>query len=222
MAWRLARTIAALPLPAGPAADLGAGTGLLGEALCQQGLQHPMLQLDLCPELLARNRLADLHGQCTWDLNTGLPPQLAGAALLTSSFALQWLKDPVTALEHWCHQLAPGGWLALAVPTAGSFPQWRDAAREAEVPYTALPLPAASALEAMARKELAVRQLSHLRFSHCPLDGRHFLGSLRAIGAVDSPAPRLPANQLRRLLQHWPSERGITWHVLLLVGQRQP
>ena len=52
--------------------------------------------------------------------------------------------------------------------------------------------------------------------------GRAVVTVVRAIGAVDSPAPRLPANQLRRLLQHWPSDRGITWEVLLLVGQRQP
>ena len=221
VAWRLAHHTAPLALPPGPAADLGAGTGLLGEALQRQGLERPLLQLDLCPELLARNSLASRQGQCLWDLNGGLPPQLRGAALLCSSFALQWLADPAAALRQWCQALAPGGWLALAVPTAGSFPQWHRAAREAGVAYTGLALPAAPELAAVAQGALAVRHLHQLRFSQRGLDGRHFLGSLQAIGAVGSPAPRLPTAQLRRLLQHWPSDRGVTWEVLLLVGQRR-
>ncbi len=222
VAWRLAHHIAPLPLPPGPAADLGAGTGLLGEALQRQGLERPLLQLDLCPELLAHNSLASQHGHCLWDLNGGLPPQLRGAGLLGSSFALQWLGEPAAALRQWCQALAPGGWLALAVPTAGSFPQWHRAARAAEVPFTGLALPPAPALAAVAHEALAVRHLHQLRFSQRPLDGRRFLGSLRAIGALTSPAPRLPGDQLRRLLQHWPSDEGVTWEVLMLVGQRLP
>lgn len=221
VAWRLAHHTVPLALPPGPAADLGAGTGLLGEALQQQGLEGPLLQLDLCPELLARNSLTSQQGQCLWDLNGGLPPQLSGAALLCSSFALQWLAAPAAALRQWCQALAPGGWLALAVPTAGSFPQWQRAAREAGVPYTGLALPAAPELAAVAQGALAVRHLRLLRFSQRGLDGHHFLGSLQAIGAVGSPAPRLPTAQLRRLLQHWPSDGGVTWEVLLLVGQRR-
>lgn len=222
VAWRLAHHIAPLPLPPGPAADLGAGTGMLGEALQQQGLERPLLQLDLCPELLAHNSLANQHGHCQWDLNRGLPKQLGGASLLGSSFALQWLAEPAAALRQWCQALAPGGWLALAVPTAGSFPQWHRAARAAGVPFTGLPLPEAAALAAVAEEALTLRHRQLLRFSQRHRDGRRFLGSLQAIGALTTPAPRLPGVQLRRLLQHWPSDEGVTWEVLLLVGQRRP
>ena len=139
VACRLGRLCRDLPLPAGPRADLGAGSGLLSRALPAQGL----LQLDLCPELLQRN---PQQPQLVWDLNAGLPTALQGAALLVSGFALQWLDDPVGQLGHWCRALAPGGWLALAVPTAGSFPQWRRAADAADVACTALELPAADRL----------------------------------------------------------------------------
>lgn len=224
VAWRLAhqftRQLAGHTLPPGPAADLGAGTGLLGEALQRHGLHRPLQQLDLCPELLAENRLAPRHGQHLWDLNSGLPAELRGASLLGSSFALQWLADPVAQLELWCGQLAPGGWLALALPTAASFPQWHRAAQRAGVPFTGLVLPAAEPLLAVARRHLNVRYHQDVRFSQANTDGRRFLGSLRAIGAVGSPQPRLRTTELRRLLQHWPSDGGITWTVLLLVGRR--
>jgi len=39
LAWRLAHHIARLPLPPGPRADLGAGTGLVGKALRLQAPQ---------------------------------------------------------------------------------------------------------------------------------------------------------------------------------------
>ena len=224
VAWRLAHLLARCTgeaPPCGPAADLGAGSGLLGEALHEHGLAGPLLQLDLCPELLAANPLARRHGHCLWDLNNGLPAELRGAGLLCSSFALQWLEQPAAQLQQWCGHLAPGGWLALALPTAESFPQWHRAARRAGVPFSGLALPASAPLLAVAEQHLELRQRQLLRFSHSGGDGRRFLGSLRAIGAVGSRAPRLGTAELRRLLQHWPSGEGITWTVLLLIGRRR-
>ncbi|KMM17297.1 hypothetical protein SYNGFB01_04905 [Synechococcus sp. GFB01] len=228
IAWRLARLIHPLPLPAGPRADLGAGTGLLGQALRQQaaaaGLDHseraaaaPLLQLDLCAELLKRN---PLPWRRQWDLEQGLPPELAGAALLCSSFALQWLAQPASQLRHWCDTLQPGGWLALAVPTAGSFPEWHAAATCAGVPCTALPLPTAEGLIAAAEPLLTLQRQERLRFRRCYGSGRGFLGRLRRLGAGASPGPRLSAGQLRQLLQAWASDGRVSWEVLLLVGRK--
>lgn len=229
IAWRLARHCRDLPLPPGPVADLGAGSGLLAQALSQQTqsgqgcgwlAQRGLLQLDLCPELLARNPAAQSWGARLWDLEQGLPAELCGAALLCSSFALQWLSRPAAQLEHWCGRLAPGGWLVLAVPTAASFPQWRRATARAGVPFTGLELPVAAELEAVARCELVVRRLQRLRFSRHHGGGRRFLDQLRALGAGTSPHPPLSTPQLRRLLQHWPPDEPVTWELLLLIGQK--
>ena len=214
VACRLGRLCRDLPLPAGPRADLGAGSGLLSRALPAQGL----LQLDLCPELLQRN---PQQPQLVWDLNAGLPTALQGAALLVSGFALQWLDDPVGQLGHWCRALAPGGWLALAVPTAGSFPQWRRAADAADVACTALELPAADRLlHAAIASELHPRHSRVLRFSRQHQGGLAVLRHLRRLGADASRRPPLTAGELRRLLAHWPQDTPLTWEVLLLVGQR--
>jgi len=221
VAWRLGRLCRDLPLPAGPCADLGAGSGLLSRALLAQrpSLANPPLQLDLCPELLAHNPLA-APATAPWDLNRGLPPQLQNAGLLLSSFALQWLDDPMAQLAHWAGRLAPGGWLALAVPVAGSFDSWQAAARAASVPCTALPLPEADGLiEAAIRAGLQLRQAQRLRFSRTPRDGLATLRLLRSLGATASRQPPLAAGQLRRLLAHWPAA-PLRWEVLLLVGRK--
>ncbi len=216
VACRLGRLCRTLPLPAGPRADLGAGSGLLSRALPAHGL----LQLDLCSELLRCN---PQQPQLVWDLNDGLPSALQGAALLASNFALQWLDDPSGQLGRWCRALAPGGWLVLAVPTAGSFPQWHRAAAAAGVPCTALELPAADGLlRAAAAAGLRPRHSRLLRFSRPRQGGLAALRHLKRLGADASQRPPLSAGELRRLLAHWPQETPLTWEVLLLLGQRDP
>jgi malonyl-CoA O-methyltransferase len=216
VACRLGRLCRDLPLPAGPRADLGAGSGLLSRALAAQGL----LQLDLCPELLQRN---PQQPHLVWDLNDGLPSPLQGAALLASGFALQWLDDPASQLAQWCRALAPGGWLALAVPTAGSFPQWRRAAAAAGVPCTALDLPAADRLvQAAAAAGLHPHHSPVLRFSRPARSGLATLRRLRDLGAGSSRVAPLNPSQLRRLLHHWPPSAPLSWDVLLLVGRKIP
>jgi malonyl-CoA O-methyltransferase len=229
IAWRLARHCLSLPLPPGAWADLGAGSGLVGQALREQAqvLQEvnaqanpPLLQVDFCHELLACNPIAKAQGALLWDLNAGLPSELEQPALLTSSFALQWLDDPIQQLELWCSALRPRGWLALAVPTAGSFPQWHQAAAAAQVPFTGLALPSAKGLMAAARRHLQVHTCQPLRFTQPYGNGLTFLRDVRQLGASASRQKPLHPSQLRRLLQHWPAGGTLGWEVLLLVGQR--
>ena len=222
LAWRLAHLVAAQPLPDGAAADLGAGSGALGQALLLQkpSLAASLRQLDLAAGLLARNPLA--ANGLLWDLNHGLPRELGDIALLTSSFALQWLERPAERLASWCDALMPAGLLAVAVPTAGSFPEWRQACQRSDVPYTGLAMPAVEELVLAARQRLQLHSCRRLRFrgAPCPEGGLALLRQLRSIGADSSPAPQLSGSQLRRLLHHWPQAAGASWEVLLLVGTR--
>lgn len=223
IAWRLAHWIARLPLPAGPCGDLGAGSGLVGLALAQQAPALSLQQLDGSPSLLARNPLASPG--LLWDLEAGLPEQLQRCALLTSSFSLQWLREPHSTLQLWARALRPGGWLALAVPVSGSFPQWREAATRAKLPWTAQPLPEAAALIASAGAWLELQTVQELRFSRVygaggASTGRQFLRWMQQLGAGSSSQTALSPSQWRRLLAHWPDSPQVSWQVLLLVGQR--
>ena len=222
LACRLGRLCRNLPLSEGPCADLGAGSGLLSRALMAQhrGLaERPPLQLDLCPQLLERN---PLPRRLLWDLNGGLPAELDGAALLASGFCLQWLERPEGQLAHWCHSLRPGGWLVVALPTAGSFPQWRQAAAAAAVRCTALELPAAETMINTAEdRGLELRHSGILRFSRPHQGGLETLRHLSRLGAAATRTQPLGAAELRRLLRYWPPESPITWEILVLVGKRK-
>lgn len=222
VAWRLARACRGLSLPAGPCADLGAGTGLLSQALGHCCPQLALQQVDLSGALLARNPFAGtpLPG-LEWDLNQGLPSGLEQAALLASNFALQWLADPAAELERWCLQLRPGGWLALAVPSSGTLAAWQAAARAAGVPCTALPLPDAERLIQVAAGPLQLQLCRRLRFTARERDGREVLRQIRDLGAGASPRRPLRPGQLRALLQHWPTAPALRWEVLMLLGRKR-
>ena len=106
------------------------------------------------------------------------------------------------------------------MPTAGSFPQWRQAAQRAGVPCTALDLPAAAPLlAAVTDAGLAVTRQHLLRFTLPRHGGLVTLRWLRAIGAGASRHRPLPAGELRRLLQHWPPQTPLSWEVLVLLAQ---
>ena len=223
VAWRLAHRVARLPLPSGPCADLGAGSGLVGQALAQHRCDATLLQLDGSPALLARNPLA--QPGLLWDLEQGLPPNLQHCALLTSSFTLQWLRHPARTLQLWAQAMAPGGWLALAVPVAGSFPQWHEAAARARIRCTAQPLPSAQELITTASAHLQLPVVQELCFSRPYGSGgastaQQFLRRMRRLGAGSSTEAPLSTGQWRQLLAHWPASRLVSWRVLLLIGQR--
>lgn len=227
VAWRLAHHCGSHQpgphLPRGPRADLGAGSGNLTRALMGQVAGFtavPVLQLDICPELLALGPTPPSH-RVRWDLNRGLPARLNQAALLASNFALQWLEAPTAHLCHWCSHLAPGGWLLLGVPTSGSYPQWRQAARVADVPCTALELPSATALIATVKNQgLELLHCRTIHFTRGHQGGRNTLRHLRLLGAGCSRSDHLTTTEIRRLLACWPDSTPLTWEVLVLVGRR--
>lgn len=223
LAWRLAHHCRSLPLPPGPVLDLGAGPGTLAGALRRQRPDLDPWLVDDCAPLL-RLAAAPAERQLLWDLDQGLPPQAQGAALLMSSFALHWLADPVAQLQHWLGHLAPGGWLAVTVPVAGSFDGWRQAARRAGVACTALALPDGDALRMAVETTVRPTLDRRLRFTVGYPNPLAFLRELRQLGVQGQASGRLRAGSMRRLLRHWPNDdRGrtlLTWELRLLLACR--
>lgn len=220
MATRLAQLTP--PLPPGPRADLGAGSGLLARAIEAQVPDQALLRVDTCLTLLEQEPVANPALQRHWDLNHGLPHDLQESALLASSFALQWLDQPALQLRHWCEALRADGALLLAVPCQGSFALWHHAAERARVTCTALALPEATELIEAAQPSLQLHHCQVLRFSRPNPGALPFLQQIKAIGAQASRAQRLKPGELRRLMRHWPGPgQAIVWHVLVLVGQKR-
>ena len=219
MARQLANRCRRAGIPRGLWVDLGSGTGRLADALEQQHPGASVLRLDGSDAMLGSQTgpgATLLH-----DLNQALPRWPSAPTLLCSSFVLHWLDDPPERLHHWYSQLACGGWLAVAVPVAGSFEQWHQAAERAGVACTALPFPRLESLLA-AVPAASVRRQRVQRFSR---RGRRPVDLLRPMittGADSTPTAGLGPGAWRRLFRHWPQpeQPTLSWHVLTLMLQR--
>ena len=222
VAWRLAKHCAKHQIPEGLWVDLGSGTGHIANALETCMPQRQVLRVDGCSEMLTlhhRQRPSQL-----WDLNLGLPPLPQPPSLLVSSFALHWLSNPQARLKEWLAALAPGGWMALALPVHGSFPQWHHAAAAAGVTCSAMPLPSQSSLLEVLPPDCIRYQQLH-RFTQKSAEVFSLLRPMRQMGAHSSPYPAMGISKWRRLKQAWPShqESGVaelTWLIQLLLIQR--
>ena len=222
MAWRLAGCCKRLPIPSGRWLDLGSGTGLLADAIEQRNPGRVVERIDGSPSMLARNSRPD-HTQL-WDLNQPLQSSDDAPTLIASSFCLHWLSDPGTRLQNWFECLAPGGWLIVALPVEGCFPQWQAAAHQAAVPCSALSFPTTQALLASIPKQ-QVRQQQQLFFSEQASHITALLRPMQTIGAGTSTHSALSVKQWRQLSAHWPERSAegqvrLTWLIQILVIER--
>ena len=199
MAWRLAGHCRHLKIPRGLWVDLGSGTGRLADAL---EVTHPgqsVLRVDGSAAMLQQQQPSAKTLQ--WDLSRGLPPWPQQPQLLSSSFALHWLPNPVQSLRTWIQTLQPGSWLVLAVPIEGSFPQWHAAATAAGEPCTALPLPVGKELMAVIPPGMVQRQ-QLLPFSQTADSPASLLKPMIEIGAGSTTANRLPPGACVEFSRH--------------------
>ncbi|MBY0447306.1 MAG: methyltransferase domain-containing protein [Hyphomonadaceae bacterium] len=105
-------------LPQGPLADLGCGTGDHALAMAKQYPGRQVIGLDQSPHMLQSARTADAAGAVQWvegRIESFAPP--APLAMLFSNAALQWLGAHETLLPRLLQMLAPGGVLAVQMPS---------------------------------------------------------------------------------------------------------
>jgi malonyl-CoA O-methyltransferase len=213
LAQKLARRIAALPLPAEPRLlEIGCGTGFLTQALRDEGLTGDWLVTDLAPAMLERAE-ARLQSSAAPDTGPHLTfAQLDGEHdtppggrfdLICASLATQWFANEPAALGRWRQWLAPGGQIMVATLGPGTFGEWRGAHEtEGLVPGT-LPFTTRAALEALGPAELIVE---HHHERHA--DARAFLRALRCIGAGTAAPGHKPLSpsELRRVMRRFEGE----------------
>nr|AUG32157.1 biotin biosynthesis protein BioC [Paulinella longichromatophora] len=220
VAWRLARQIKNCTLPNGLRLDLGAGTGLLSRAIEAQVPDQKVIRIDRSTALLSHN---ENSSSIVWNLNDGPLPTSHQVSLIACSFAIQWLFNPTRHIEKWCQKLSTGGWLAVALPTSRSFPQWYEAADKANVICSALPLPKAEVLIAISSDYLTELQIQRIQFTQSANQGLDFLKQIREIGAQSSLIKPLNPGALRRLNRFWNRDLNkaeLTWDILIVLGQK--
>ena len=218
-AFRLAKICSQKSIPSGLWADLGSGTGFLAEELEKVFPGEKLIRVDIS------QRMLDLHSPHSsvekWDLNLGLPHWDSSPNFLASNFALHWLKNPPQRLREWFNAIQKDGWLAICLPIEGSFPEWKQAAKNAGVKFTALNFPEKTSL----LKEISIENIKYQKvevFTQQEKCIKNLFHPILKTGAQTSNKELIQFKDIKKLLRSWPINHtsgtfDLTWCIQIIL-----
>ena len=144
--------------------------------------------------------------------------------MLASSFALHWLNNPQKQLREWFDSLSSDGWIALAIPIKGSFPEWYEAAAQASLKCTALSLPSYDSLIRVVPKKCILYNKIEI-VKQTAEKPTSLLKPMVKVGAHSSHEEQLSISDWRHLLSYWPNPNqdkhvSLSWSIQFLLIKR--
>ena len=221
-ALKLAQICSHHPINYGLWVDLGSGTGLLAQSLEDLHPSQYLLRLDNSKKMIDQH--SDKSVTQLWDLNNGLPKWSEKPNLLASSFVLHWLDNPQKQLREWFNSLSLDGWIALAIPIKGSFPEWYEAAEKANLTCTALDLPSyVSLIRVVPKQSILYNKIDVIK--QTAKKATSLLKPMIKVGAQSSQNEQLSVSDWRHLLSFWPisnkdKQVGLSWSIQFLLIKR--
>ena len=221
-ALKLAKICSNYPIKNGLWVDLGSGTGLLAKSLEDLHPDQSVLRLDNSRKMISQH--PEKSNKQIWDLNDGLPQWSDKPNLLASSFVLHWLDNPQEQLKRWFYALNSDGWIALAIPIKGSFPEWHEAAVHADLTCTALELPSYdSLLRVIPKKNILYNETKIIRQTANNVTS--LLKPMIMVGAQSSQKKQLSISDWRQIFSCWPKinqgkEVSLSWSIQFLLIKR--
>ncbi len=202
--------------------DLGSGTGLLAKSLEDLHPNQYVVRLDNSKKMIEQHSAKSVKQ--LWDLNNGLPMWPTKPNLLASSFVLHWLNDPQKQLNEWFNSLSIDGWIALAIPIKGSFPEWYEAAEKADLICTALDLPSYDSLtRVVPQQSILYNKIEVIK--QTAKKATSLLKPMINVGAQSSKKEQLSISDWRHLLSFWPISNNdrqvsLSWSIQFLLIKR--
>ena len=202
--------------------DLGSGTGLLAKSLEDIYPNQSVVRLDNSKKMIDQHSEKSLKQ--LWDLNNGLPKWSKKPNLLASSFVLHWLDNPQKKLKEWFNSLSLDGWIALAIPIQGSFPEWYKASEKANLTCTALDLPSYDSLIRVIPKQSILYDKIEV-VTQTTKKATSLLKPMVKVGAQSSQKEQLSVSDWRHLLSFWPisnkdQQVSLSWSIQFLLIKR--
>ena len=202
--------------------DLGSGTGLLAKSLEDIHPNQYVVRLDNSKKMIDQH--SEKSVKQLWDLNDGLPKWSEKPNLLASSFVLHWLNNPHKQLKEWLNSLSVDGWMALAIPIKGSFPEWYEAADKAGLTCTALDLLSHDSLIGVVPNQSIIYNRIEVVKQNAE-KATSLLKPMIKVGAQSSHKKQLSISDWRHLLSFWPisnkdKQVSLSWSIQFLLIKR--
>ncbi len=221
-AIKLAKICSSHSISRGLWVDLGSGTGLLAKSLESLHPNQYVMRLDNSQEMLDQHSVNSTRQ--LWDLNNGLPKWSKKPNLLASSFVLHWLDNPQKQLKEWFNSLSSDGWIALAIPIEGSFPEWYEAAEKANLTCSALDLPLHDSITSVVpEKNILYNKIEVIKQN--AEKATSLLKPMIKVGAQSSYRKQLSISDWRHLLSFWQDSNkdklvSLSWSIQFLLIKR--
>jgi len=202
--------------------DLGSGTGLLAKSLEDLHPNQYVMRLDNSKKMIDQHPEKSIKQ--LWDLNDGLPKWSKKPNLLASSIVLHWLDNPQNLLSKRYNSLSLDGWIALAIPIKGSFPEWYEAAENANLTCTALDLPSHDSLiRVIPQQSILYNKIEVIK--QTAKKATTLLKPMIKVGAQSSQKEQLSVSDWRHLLSFWPisnkdKQVSLSWSIQFLLIKR--
>ena len=221
-ASKLAKICSNYPIKNGLWVDLGSGTGLLAKSLEDLNPNQYVLRLDNSKQMIDQH--SEKSTKQLWDLNNGLPKWPKKPNLLASSFVLHWLNNPPGQLREWFDSLSSDGWIALAMPIKGSFPEWYEAAKQSDLTCTALDLPSHDSLTRVVPIQSILYNKIEI-IQQTADKATSLLKPMIKVGAHSTHKENLSISDWRHLLSLWPVDHkkkqfSLSWYIQFLLIKR--
>ena len=221
-ALKLAKICSHHPVKNGLWVDLGSGTGLLAKALEDLHPNQYVMRLDNSQQMIDQH--SEKSSKQLWDLNDGLPKWSEKPSLLASNFALHWLDNPQEQLRKWFNYLSSDGWIALAIPIKGSFPEWYEASEKANLTCTALELPSNDSLISVVPNQSILYNKIEI-IKQTAERATSLLKPMIKVGAHSTHKEQLSISDWRHLLSLWPvcnkdKQVSLSWSIQFLLIKR--
>jgi malonyl-CoA O-methyltransferase len=193
-------------LPLGVILEVGGGTGFLTQGLCDSFPHHPLQVTDLSADMLqfcqAHLQIESRHAPVSFQPMDG--EKITGVyALIVASFVIQWFQQPVVSLRHWLERLEPNGVICVAFPTCHSFPEWKQACDQLQIPFTANSLPDPQMLIQELSPSIQKYDLKEVTVTTTHRDASEFFRDLKSIGAgFNTSGQKLSLAQMKKLIRY--------------------
>ena len=218
VAIKLAEACKTESIPSGLWLDLGSGTGLLADIIETKTPNQSVVRVDYSKKMLLQQDTSKT--KIIWNLNEGIPLFKEDPKLIASSFLLHWLKDPEKKLYEWFSLLERDSWIAIAIPICGCFAEWKEAADEASVPFTANNLPQPnSILKYIENSNIKYNRI--ISYKDIGPNPTYLLKKIINVGAHTKNHQSLKPSQWKKLKNKWIEKKNgatvLTWLIQIVL-----
>ena len=214
----------AFSLPSESILELGCGTGFLSEYIAKNHNNHKIIFSDLSDMMLQNCRMKvekfqKMPEDFSFEIIDGEKINDENKyAMIASGFTFQWFSDLHESLENIMRALVKNGIALFSIPVRGSFPEWKKACSELNLPFNANELPDADGLIEKLHTGAGDIQFKIEEEDLSYPSAIHFFQSIKQIGAATAISEKpLSAGQMKRLCRKLDSIDKKNFHITYKV-----